>query len=47
MAGSRRLKRFLQRGDLTFGLREAIILSLVAVSITIAVAYHYTASARF
>lgn len=47
MAGARRLKRFLQRGDLTFGLREAIILSLIAVSITIAVAYHYTASGRF
>lgn len=38
----RRLKRSLQRGELTFGLREAIILSAVAVSITIAVAYHYT-----
>lgn len=38
----RRLKRGLQRGGLTFGLPEAIILSLVAVSITIAVAYHYT-----
>jgi len=38
----RKLKRGLQRGELTFGLREAIILSLVAVSITIAVAYYYT-----
>ena len=38
----RRLKRGLQRGELTFGIREAIILSLIAVSITIAVAYYHT-----
>lgn len=42
MAGLRKLKRWLQRGDLTFGLPEAIIVSIVAVAITIAVAYHYT-----
>lgn len=42
MNALRRLKRGLQRGELTFGLREAIILSLVAVSITIAVAYYHT-----
>jgi glycosyl transferase, family 25 len=42
MAGLRKLKRWLQRGDLTFGLREAIILSIVAVAITIAVARHFT-----
>lgn len=38
----RKLKRGLQRGGLTFGLREAVILSLIAVAITIAVAYYYT-----
>ena len=43
MTLARRLKRSLQRGELTFGLPEAIILSLIVVSITIAVAYHYTA----
>jgi glycosyl transferase, family 25 len=44
MAWVRGLKRGIQRGNITFGLQEAIILSLVAISITIAVAYHYTLS---
>lgn len=42
MSAARRAKRALQRGELTFGLREAIILSAVAIAITIAVAYYYT-----
>lgn len=42
LAVARRLKRFLQKGELTFGLREAVILSLVAIAITIATAYHYS-----
>lgn len=43
MAAARKVKRALQRGDLTFGLREALILSAIAIAITIAVAYHYSA----
>lgn len=42
LAVARKLKRFLQKGELTFGLREAVILSLVAIAITIATAYHYS-----
>lgn len=38
----RKIKRTLQRGNLTFGLREAVILSVVGVAITLAVALHYT-----
>jgi glycosyl transferase family 25 len=44
VAAARSLKRFLQRGELTFGLREAVILSLVAIAITIATAFHYSNS---
>ena len=43
LSAARRLKRYLQRGELTFGLREAVILSLVAIAITIAAAYRYSA----
>ena len=38
----RKLKRIVQRGNLTFGLREAVILSVVGVAITLAVALHYS-----
>lgn len=44
LAIARRAKRAVQRGELTFGLREAAILSAVAVAITIAVARHYSGS---
>lgn len=36
----RSLKRFLLRGQITFGLREAIVLSVVGIAITIIVAYY-------
>lgn len=42
MGVARRLKRGLQRGELTFGLPEAIILSLVGIAITMGAAYYYT-----
>jgi glycosyl transferase family 25 len=42
LAIARRLKRGLGRGQLTFGLREAVVLSIVAIAITFAVAYHYS-----
>jgi glycosyl transferase family 25 len=42
LGSARRFKRFLQRGELTFGLREAVILSVVAIAITVAVALHYS-----
>lgn len=38
----RKIKRTLQRGNLTFGLREAIILSVIGIVITLAVAFHYS-----
>lgn len=37
----KRLRTKLQRGEITFGLREAMILSIVGVAIGIAAAYHY------
>lgn len=39
--GARNLKRKLQRGELTFGLPEAIGISIVGVGIASLVAYHY------
>jgi glycosyl transferase family 25 len=39
---TRKIKRTLQRGNLTFGLREALLLSVVGNAITLAVAFHYT-----
>lgn len=39
---ARRAKRFLQRGEVTFGVREALILSALAVAITVAMALHYS-----
>ena len=36
------LKRKLQAGEVTFGLREAIILAVVGIVIGIAAAVHYT-----
>jgi glycosyl transferase, family 25 len=39
---ARKIKRTLQRGNLTFGLREAIILSVLGVAITLVVAFHYS-----
>ena len=37
----RRLKRGLGRGEVTFGLPEAIIVAIIGVGITIAAAWHY------
>lgn len=39
---ARRLKRAFGRGNLTFGLREAVILSILAIAVTFAAAYHYS-----
>lgn len=39
---ARKIKRTLQRGNLTFGLREALILSVLGIAITVAAAFHYT-----
>lgn len=39
---ARKLKRTFLRGDITFGLREALIISAVAIAITIATAFHYS-----
>lgn len=36
-----RLKRKLQAGEITFGLREAAILSIIGIAIGIAAAVHY------
>jgi hypothetical protein len=41
VAGVRKLKRKLYRGELRFGLREAIIASILGIAITLAAAYHY------
>jgi hypothetical protein len=37
----KRLRGKLQRGEITFGLREAVILSIVGVAVGIAAAIHY------
>lgn len=42
LGAARKLKRKLVRGEITFGLREAIVLSVVAIAITFAAAYHYS-----
>jgi len=42
MGVARKLKRKLQRGELRFGLREALILSAVGIAITFATAAHYS-----
>lgn len=39
---ARRLKRFLQRGEITFGLREAVIIGTAAVAIAIAAAVQHS-----
>jgi glycosyl transferase family 25 len=39
----RNIKRTLQRGNITFGLREAIILSVLGIAITFVAALHYSA----
>jgi hypothetical protein len=39
---ARKAKRTLQRGNLTFGLREAIILSVIGIAITLIAAFHYS-----
>jgi hypothetical protein len=36
-----RIKRKLQAGEITFGLREAVILAVVGMAIGIAAAVHY------
>ena len=36
------LKKKLRAGEITFGLRESIILALVGIAIGIAAAVHYT-----
>jgi hypothetical protein len=36
-----RIKRMLQAGEITFGLRQAVILSVVGMAIGIAAAVHY------
>ena len=37
-----RLKQKLRAGEVTFGLREAVILSLAGIAIAVAAAVHYT-----
>lgn len=37
----KRLRAKLQRGEITFGLREAVILSVIGMAIGIAAAVHY------
>jgi hypothetical protein len=39
---ARQLKRKLSEGDVTFGLPEATILSLLGIAIALLAAYHYT-----
>lgn len=41
VGAARRFKRKLQRGDITFGLPEAIILAIVGIAIASAVAYYH------
>lgn len=41
ISGARTLKRRLSRGGLTFGLREALIVSFIGIAIGSAAAYHY------
>lgn len=40
---ARSVKRTLQRGNLTFGLREAIVLSVLGIAIALAAGFHYSA----
>lgn len=39
---ARKIKRTLQRGNLTFGLREALILSVLGIATAVAAGFHYT-----
>jgi glycosyl transferase family 25 len=39
---ARKLKRTFLRGNITFGLREALIISAIAIAITFATAFHYS-----
>ncbi len=39
---ARSLKRRLRRGDITFGLREALVIAVLGLSIAAFAAYHYT-----
>ncbi len=38
----RRLKEKFLAGEVTFGLREAVILALIGIAVAIAAAVHYT-----
>lgn len=42
MRAVRRLKRFLHRAEITFGLREAVIVAILGVAIAVAAAAHYS-----
>jgi glycosyl transferase family 25 len=42
ISAARVIKRRLQRGDITFGLREALVLAIGGVTLAVVAAYHYT-----
>jgi glycosyl transferase family 25 len=42
IGGARRVKRKLHRGELTFGLPEAVVLAVIGIAIAGGAAYHYT-----
>ena len=42
LSAARRFGRKLREGDLTFGLPEAVILSVLGIAIALIAAYHYT-----